>query len=306
VIPAYNERDLVGHAIRSVQAQTVTDWEVIVVDDGSSDGTADAVRPFTEGDERIRLVSKENEGLSAARNTGIELARAPLVSFLDSDDMWLPDYLEAMGSALEAAPSAGWAYTDAWALDVDSGRFRRATAMASCQPPAVLPEDTVEVMKLLIRQNFMWVSATVRRDALVAAGMFDAEMKSAEDIELWFRVLALGYSVVRPPGVLGIKRERLEAMSRQDLKNVINLQVVMSRVAADERVPPEVRQLATKRIDGLERWRLALSGESRLLALGLRARLLLGRLKRATVGRQDWLAEPPAEVQAAFPDLAGR
>ena len=303
IIPAYNERELVGHAIRSVQAQDRSDWEAIVVDDGSTDGTADAVRELAEGDPRIELVSKENAGLSAARNTGIRRARAELISFLDSDDMWLPGYLSAMWDALESNPQAGFAYTDAWALDVDTHRFRRATAMASCQPPAVLPEDPAEVMKLLIRQNFIWVSATVRRQALDDAGLFDEDMKSAEDIELWFRVLARGYRVVRPPGVLGVKRERSDAMSRQDLKNVENLQLVMRKVAEDESLPPDVRDLAAERIGSLERWRRALSGDSRLLALGLAIRLRLGKIQRAILRRRLWRSEPPPEVQRAFGDL---
>jgi glycosyltransferase involved in cell wall biosynthesis len=303
VIAAYNEEDYVGGAIRSVQRQTRGDWEAIVVDDGSADGTAELVSSMAAEDPRVRLVRQENAGLSAARNTAIELAETEYVSILDSDDLWLPSYLETMGAVLEAAPRAGWAYTDAWALDVDTHRFRRATAMSSCQPPDLLPGDPAEVMKLLVRQNFMWVSATVRRRALVEAGLFNTDYKSAEDIELWFRILALGYTVVRAPGVLGVKRERAEAMSRADLKNIKNLQRVMAAVAENPGVPREVQRLARERIGYYEGWRLALSGESRPRALALAARRKLGALRRALMRRYDWRSEPPAEVQAAFPEL---
>jgi len=306
VIPAFNERELLPHAVRSVQAQTRKDWEAFVVDDGSSDGTAEAIRPFAQADQRIHLISKPNEGLSAARNTAIERSRAPLISLLDADDMWLPGYLGSMAKALEANPTAGWAYTDAWALDADNGKFRRGTATSSLEQPTVLPENPVEMMKLLIRQNFIWVSATIRRSALNDAGLFDPELKSAEDIDLWLRILARGYSVVRTKEILGIKREREEAMSREGLKNVTNLQEVMTRVAGDETIPAEVRTIAAERINSLERWRLALSGESRMLALGLALRLKLGTVKRALLRRHEWLSEPPAEVQAAFPELVSR
>lgn len=306
IITAYNERDFVGYAIRSVQEQTRSDWEVIVVDDGSTDGTADAVRPFTERDSRVRLVSKENGGLSAARNTAIEMSEAPLVCFLDADDMWLPRYLEEMGRALESDPTAGVAYTDAWALDAVIHKFRKATAMANCQPPRVLPEDPTDLMKLLIRQNFIWVSATVRRRALEEAGLFRADFRLTEDIELWFRILALGYRIVRAPGgVLGIKRQRPEALSRRELANTESLQRVMRVVEANEAIPASVRRLAReKRTVDLERWRRALSGESRPLALRLWAMRRLGALRRAVIGRYQWRDEPPADVQAAYPELS--
>jgi glycosyltransferase involved in cell wall biosynthesis len=303
VIAAYNERDLIGSTLESVQRQTVTDWEAIVVDDGSVDDTAERVAEFQARDERIRLVRQENQGLSGARNTAIEIARAELISFLDADDMWLPRYLEEMARALDAAPNAGLAYTDAWAMDAESHRFKRRTAMSRSQPPAVPPDDPVEVMKLLIRENFIWVSATVRRRALEEAGRFRADFRLTEDIELWFRILALGYGVVRARGVLGIKREREEALSRQLLDNVVSRQRVMRLLADNEEVPATVRELAAERIEALENNRLAFSGESRRRALALAARLKLGALKRATLGRFVWRRQPPEEVRQAFPDL---
>lgn len=303
VIPAFNEEGIVGDAIRSVQAQTRPDWVATVVDDGSRDGTAEVVREIAAGDQRVRLLSKENEGLSAARNSAIEIADTELISFLDADDRWLPTYLERMAAALDAAPDAGMAYTDAWALDTDRGRFRRATAMSSCRPPDVLPPEPDQIMRLLVRQNFIWVSVTMRRVALEQAGRFRADMTSAEDIELWFRLLAKGWTLVGPVGVLGIKGERPEAMSRQDLKNFVNLQRVMGLVCENPEVPEDVKELARDEVRTLERWRLALSGESRLLSAGLAARLHLGKVKRFLLARREWRREPPPEVREAFGDL---
>jgi glycosyltransferase involved in cell wall biosynthesis len=305
IIPAYNERELVTGAIRSVQRQSRSDWEAIVVDDGSTDGTADVVRPFTEEDERVRLVTKENGGLSAARNTAIAMSRAPLLSFLDSDDLWLPGYLDAMATALDADPEAAVAYTDAWALDTDSGRFRRATAMSSCQPPKVLPREPSEIMMLLIRQNFIWVSTTIRRSVMEELGGFNEDFRLVEDLELWSRVLKAGHRIVRAPGgVLGIKREREEQMSRQELGNLQTLKRLMAIIAADEEMPADVREAARARIDDFERERQAVSGESPVRAAALRNWRRLGRVRRATLGRiRDWRPEPPDAVQQAFPDL---
>jgi glycosyltransferase involved in cell wall biosynthesis len=280
---------------------------VIVVDDGSTDGTADAVRPFAERDSRVRLVSKRNEGLAAARNTALGMTEAPLVCFLDADDMWLPRYLEEMASALDSDPAAGVAYTDAWALDAVIHKFRKATAMANSQPPRVAPADPTEMMRLLVRQNFVWVSATVRRRAIEEAGLFRPDFLLTEDIELWFRILALGYRIVRAPGgVLGIKRQRPEALSRRELANTESLQRVMRLVEENDAIPSEVRRLAQeKRTGELERWRRALSGESRALAVWLATRRRLGILKRLVTDRYVWRDEPPPEVETAFPELIG-
>src|SRR4051812_28108863 len=99
-IPAYNAAATIAPALRSVLAQTRGDFEAIVVDDGSTDATAEAVGPFLE-DGRITLVQQENRGLSGARNTALASARGRYVSLLDSDDLWLPHYLERMGEALD-------------------------------------------------------------------------------------------------------------------------------------------------------------------------------------------------------------
>lgn len=304
VIAAHNEEALVGAAVRSVQMQTRRDWEAVVVDDGSTDRTAERVSAIAAEDSRIRLVTHENRGLSAARNTGIELARSEFVSFLDADDLWLPRYLEMLGAALETEPTAGIAYTEAWAFDLTSRRFRRGSATASSPRSELLSEEPAEVMKMLVRENFIWVATTVRRVALEAAGPFRTELTSAEDIDMWFRILARGYRVVGPIGRQGIKRERADAMSREHLTMNVMLQRVMSLLAEDENAAPEVRAAALRRIRDLERWRLALSGESRLLSARLALRLRLGALGRIVLRPYQWRREPPSDVRAAFPELA--
>jgi hypothetical protein len=290
-----------------VIAQTRSDWELIVIDDGSSDGTAERVEEYRERDDRIRLLRQENSGLSASRNAGGEIARGELISFLDADDMWLPTYLERMGAALDAAPDAGFAFTDAWSMDADTQRFRRRTAMARSHPPEVVPEDPVEIMELLVRENFIWVSATVRRRALDEAGWFRADFRLTEDIEMWFRMLALGYRGIRVPGgPLGVKREREQALSRQLVDNMVSRQRVLRLVIENDQIPASVKEPAATRIEELERDRRLFSGESRGLAVAMSARRVLGAVKRATLGRAQWRRRPPPEVREAFPDLQPR
>ena len=101
VLPTYNRRDVLDRALTSVRDQTHDDWELIVVDDGSTDATSSL---FTDRDPRIRYVPQDNAGVYAARNHGLSLALGRYVTFLDSDDEWLPHYLELTTAFLDAFP----------------------------------------------------------------------------------------------------------------------------------------------------------------------------------------------------------
>jgi glycosyltransferase involved in cell wall biosynthesis len=303
IVPAHNEADLVGSAITSVLRQSRADWELIVIDDGSSDDTAEVARRFEREDPRIAVVTTANQGLSMARNTGIERARGRLISFLDSDDLLMPTYLAEMGAALDATPGAGFAYTDAWALDAASHRIRRATAMSPWNPPERPPEDPLEMIRLLLRDNFVFVAATVPRAVLDEVGGFDPALRSAEDYDLWLRILADGHRALRPPGILGIKRERPTAMSANHMKMITNQVTICRRVAADEGLPPDVRALADARIARLQRIADGLEGRDRARALVIALRRALSPIRSALEPGRRWRRRPPAEVRAAFPDL---
>jgi len=109
VLPTYNRADVIGRAIASVRAQTFTDWELLIVDDGSTDGTPDAVAGL---DDRIRLLRQENGGTYVARNNGLAHARGRYITFLDSDDEWLPHFLELTVGFLGAYPDAHFVTTE--------------------------------------------------------------------------------------------------------------------------------------------------------------------------------------------------
>ena len=105
IIPLYNKAPYIRKAVESVVAQTRGDWELIVVDDGSTDGGDNNVK--TISDSRIKLVRQENAGVSTARNNGVSLATAPYITFLDADDWWEPAFLEEMSGLIERHPAAG-------------------------------------------------------------------------------------------------------------------------------------------------------------------------------------------------------
>jgi glycosyltransferase involved in cell wall biosynthesis len=304
IIPAHNEAELVGSAIQSVLRQSRPDWEAIVVDDGSTDGTAETVREYERRDPRISLVQQANAGLSAARNTGIEVARAPFLSFLDSDDLFMPDYLEAMGAALESTPDAGFGYTDAWALNADTHRIGRATAMSEWTPDDHPAGDPVEMIRLLIPNNFIFVATTVPRAVLDEVGVFDEELFSAEDYDLWLRILARGHRAVRPAGgVLAIKRQRPTAMSANHVKMLTNLCLVYDRVAADRALPADIRDAAQRRSRNLARTREAFLGQRAAGMAKIRLRRMVSRPLHALLRGWEWPKDPPREVAEAFPDL---
>jgi hypothetical protein len=177
ILPTFQRREYVCRAVRSVFAQHYRDWELIVVDDGSTDGTDKALRQFGP---RLRYLWQENRGASAARNAGLKLARGDIVAFLDSDDRWLPDHLQTVVAMLERSPDAVLACT--------TPRFRihgRAR---------VDEAELVDALPLLVVENWIgYPSGTaVRRDELAAVGSFDERMFVLEDGELWLRLAARG------------------------------------------------------------------------------------------------------------------
>lgn len=297
VIPAYNAEDTVEAALDSVLAQTRGNWEAIVIDDGSTDRTPELCRAYSR-DPRVKVVSQENRGLPAARNAGIRVTGAPYVAFLDSDDMWMPDYLARMGAALDRASSAGLAYTDAWALDEGTRRIRRASAMS--QPDF---GDDVDIATALMRRNFMFVGTTVRRSALEQAGVFNEGLRSAEDYEMWLRILAHGWGAVQVPGRLAIKMERPSAMSRNEMRMWASLREVCRLVIEEHPAPEEVKAIARQRAESAQRHIDFLERASGPRWALRRARLLAGRMIRTVAWPLYWHRSAPSEVAASFPDL---
>lgn len=181
IIPTYNRRQYVQEAIDSVLAQTHMDYEIIVIDDGSTDGTG-KVLEARYGD-RIRYEWQENQGESVARNRGIELACGEFVAFLDSDDLWLPDKLTQQLTLVSAHDDIGMVYGGAWLIDGSGHRI-------SDDPWESYPEATAVPLADLLRGNTVSGPTTVliRRSTLDRVGGFDPEIRYGEDWDLWIRV----------------------------------------------------------------------------------------------------------------------
>ena len=189
VIPTYNRRELVRDAIDSVLAQTLVPEQIIVVDDGSTDDTAATLRSLYAG--RIVCVSRENGGISAAKNLGISLADRPFVAFLDDDDAWHPRKLELQMHCFREDPEI--ALLGARQFDWPAPRFPDVPG----DPGGMLVRVTWE--QLVVRTLIPFSSVVVRRPVFDTAGTFDPSFPTSEDRDFFLRV-----AEVAPVGMLDI------------------------------------------------------------------------------------------------------
>lgn len=184
VIPLYNKKESIAHTLECVLKQTYQDFEVVVVDDGSTDGSAEIVEGVNDG--RIRLIRQENGGVSAARNRGIKEAKSEYIAFLDADDEWKPDHLETLVGLIEKYPQCG-AYSTNYEFnqgekvkptilnkipfDGEDGVLSNYFEVASCSHPP------------------MWTSAVcVKKSLMNEIGGFPIGIAAGEDLLTWARI----------------------------------------------------------------------------------------------------------------------
>ncbi len=184
IIPTHNHAVYLSTAIESVLAQTSADWELIIVDDGSTDDTADVVSDFI--DHRIKYIQQPNQGLATARNTGLTTSRGKYVAFLDADDVFLPKKLETQANQLDRCPgiglvAGGWYYTDV---------FGSVTSEAT--PWNWKGCDLLDIDTFLRTCPFIVNCVLVRRDWVVRLGGFDHQFRRVEDWDLWLRLAHAG------------------------------------------------------------------------------------------------------------------
>ncbi len=185
VIPAYNAAQTVGRAIDSVLAQTRPADEVFVIDDGSSDGTAEVIRSY--GD-KVTLIQQQNAGVSVARNAGIEAATGDWIAFLDSDDEWLPEKLQCQTEHLQRNPDLAWTYANLYKKE---GQDECVEAHTSPRTAKLLAGGEIfdDYLEAFVNQAFAWTGTVmVRRDIFDTVGDFKPGMKRAQDTDVWFRI----------------------------------------------------------------------------------------------------------------------
>lgn len=182
VIPAYNCQLYIKRAIESVLSQTRPADEVIVVDDGSTDGTAEVVGAYGS---KVILLQQENAGVSAARNAGIRAASGDWIAFLDADDEWLPDKLDAQDNLFAHHPQLKWGYANF--LSQAGNTFNPEHPEWKEQPPDKLFFD--DYFEGYCRGFFAWTGTVIiHRSVFDIVGLFEAGMKRGQDNDLWYRI----------------------------------------------------------------------------------------------------------------------
>ena len=205
IIPAYSAARFIGAALDSVFAQTFRDYEVVLVNDGSPD-TRELEKVLKPYEGKIEYIVQENRGLSGARNTGIRAARSEFVAFLDADDIWEPNYLQRQFEEIERRPERDIVYANAiiFGDSIDAGK----------KFMDLNPSDGPVTFESLITQKCnVMVSVLARRETLIAAGLFDEQLRSVEDFDLWLRVIKQGGQIGYHRDVLTRYRKHAASLS---------------------------------------------------------------------------------------------
>ncbi|WP_421853074.1 glycosyltransferase family 2 protein [Novosphingobium sp.] len=238
VMPVYNVEAYVAEAIRSVLAQTFTDFELNIVDDGGSDASMEICRSFS--DPRITIVSQRNRGLAGARNTGIAASRGEFVALLDSDDRWLPEKLMLHVIHLDNAPKIGVSFAPSRFIDAAGQPLRivqrpKLKGIAAkdifCRNPVGNGSAPV------LRRSALDTVAFAHPDERSRTCWFDETLRQSEDIEMWLRLSLTGG--VRFEGIAAVLTEyRIggSGLSAQILRQYESWQGVVARM---ERYAPE-------------------------------------------------------------------
>ena len=227
IIPTYNRWPLLGDAIDSVLGQSFPSFELVVVDDGSTDETPARLAKYGE---RLRVISQPNRGVSAARNRGVLAAQAPYVALLDSDDLWLPDKLRQQSEFMLADPEVGICQTNE--LWIRNGR--------RVNPKAKHSKPSGDIFRRSLELCLVSPSAVMIKKALLdEIGGFDESLPVCEDYDLWLR-LSVDHKVPLIASALVIKRGGHDQLSRSvwgmDRYRVIALQKLLrSGITGDKR-----------------------------------------------------------------------
>jgi len=236
IVPAYNAESVLTDALTSVRSQIFENYEVIVVDDGSTDNTFQIAEKWAEQDSRFKVVRHEsNMGLPSARNTAIRHAGGELIAFLDADDVWLPAKIERQVELFRKDAKANIVFTNYWSWDGKCNSEKRYSLFRK------FPQGNVSAQ--LIRANLFGISSVVvKRQTLEVAGLFDPQLLAAEDWDLWLRIAEHG---LWARGVWESQlRYRIWAgnMSANKIKIASYVVRVLEKAAGRKQTPERMRQ----------------------------------------------------------------
>jgi len=250
VIPTFNCERYLEQTVESVLAQTYTDYEVIVVDDGSTDGTPSLLARYGQA---VHYIRQANQGASAARNLAMSQARGELIAYLDADDLWMPEKLAIQVAYMDAHPRCGLLHTEVSVIDeqnrVVHARFNEETGRP-------VPEGAC-IRDLLARSHIQTLTVMERRNAFDAAGEFDQRLPIAQDYLHWISVALLGWEVGYIPEPLGRYRWRqgsLMGSPKRLLEDIAQIgEILLVERGIDSRCGKELGDLVRHQLSETQR-----------------------------------------------------
>lgn len=289
VLPTYDRLPYLRGAVGSVLAQTYARWELIVVDDGSADGTADWVRGI--GDERVRLLARPHRGrIPVLRNEGVREARGEYVAFLDSDDAWRADKLGLQVAAHRAHPDVRWSYSGRTVVDA-AGRVIPDERLAPWRPVSGRI-----ARRLLVHEAMVALPSVLAERALLEeAGGFDESLPFSTDYDLWLRLALRAECLALPEPLVRIRLH--PAQSTRDRPEVNESFIRVYRKYAGLDPDPAVRRVC-RRQQGFYAMHVSRQRQ-RLGQRGAALRAALYALSRRPLWRPAWHALAAALLKPA-------
>lgn len=297
VIPVYNAAGTIAATIGSVLAQTFPRFEIVAVDDGSSDASLDILLGIAAQDARLRVISQRNGGVSSARNLGAGMAASPLVAFLDADDLWAPEKLARHIALHRDEPLLAASYARIAFIARDAAMLEGARTVSTLCPHAPRLADVLGENPVCTASNLV-----VRRDWFVTLGGFDERLNFAEDQEFVARLVARGGKVDGIDGVLTGYRFSPDGLSMDHAQMHAGWRVLVDRYIDDAAVRASLEALYCRYIAR----RLLRSGASPLRAMNFVVRGLRLDARSFMAERQRGLATVLAACAAPLIPAAMR
>jgi len=221
IMPAFNAERYLHSAVDSVLRQTCADLELLVVDDGSSDGTVRVAQDHAARDRRVRVLRQANAGPGPARNAGFRAATGTFFAFLDSDDEWDETFLDAQIAVLRARPD----------IDVVVGNARNRGGARAGQPSRPLRGDgrPITLAEILADETCLFIMSVFRREVIDAIGGFDPAIFTNEEYEMWIRAALAGFSFTRNTTPLGWYACRPDSLSSSDTRMLAGILRVFAK-----------------------------------------------------------------------------
>lgn len=292
--PAFNSAAFIAETVESALQQSWSDFELLIVDDGSTDGTLDVVRTAARGDSRVKCLSGPHAGPAAARNVGLQHASGRFIALLDSDDVWDSRFLSEQLSLLDQHPDISIVSANV----VSRGGPHDGTPFW----PITSGTHELRTHEPIAHEDAVSVFAVFRREVVEHIGGFDTAFTGNEDYEFWLRAINAGFRVLQNRALLGRYRRRPGSVSSDDLR-MLNGIIAVLEAAGRMRGRLEVdRPLINRRL----RWfrEECVKAEVRTSLENRDGVTASQRLQTLSRLRNDWRLALGARLAAAWPDLA--